>query len=131
MECMAISANNEYIIASRGSGNQRESMLPDYYATFCNAKINRCIDFTNLRQIIYAIPYLLYFMLLIELGYKRGYHYVVGRHAPKILNFKTPYINPFDYDYVIQWFNGIHPAADQLRPANVGQLYDTRLCHGF
>lgn len=105
-ECMAIAAKNEYIIASRGFGKSEgidaPRLLRNVFAMPRSSGALLSPTYGKLlRNTLPAI-----FHALDRLGYKRGYHYVVGKRAPKLLNFKTPYIDPFDYDYVIHWFNG-------------------------
>lgn len=106
MECMAIGANNEYIIASRGFGKSEgidaPRLLRNVFAMPRSSGALLSPTYGKLlRNTLPAV-----FHALDRLGYKRGYHYVVGRRAPKLLNFSTPYIDPLDYDYVIHWFNG-------------------------
>lgn len=106
LESMAIAANTEYIIASRGFGKSEGIDAPRLVRNvFAMPRSSGALLSPTygklLRNTLPAI-----FHALDRLGYKRGYHYVVGKRAPKVLNFKTPYIDPFDYDYVIHWFNG-------------------------
>lgn len=106
MECMAVSAKNEYIVASRGFGKSEGIDAPRLIRNvFAMPRSSGALLSPTygklLRNTLPAI-----FHALERLGYKRGYHYFVGKRAPKTLNFKTPYIDPLDYDYVISWFNG-------------------------
>jgi hypothetical protein len=39
-------------------------------------------------------------------GYKNEMHYFIGRRAPKNMGFKTPVINPANYEHVMHWYNG-------------------------
>lgn len=106
LECMAIAAKNEYIIASRGFGKSEGIDAPRLIRNvFAMPRSSGALLSPTygklLRNTLPAI-----FHALDRLGYRRGYHYFIGKRAPKVLNFKSPYIDPFDYDYVIHWFNG-------------------------
>jgi hypothetical protein len=106
LESMAIAANTEYIIASRGFGKSEgidaPRLLRNVFAMPRSAGALLSPTYGKLlRNTLPAI-----FHALDRLGYKRGLHYVVGRKPPKELNFQKPYIDPFDYSYVIAWFNG-------------------------
>lgn len=39
-------------------------------------------------------------------GFKRNLHYYIGRKPPKSAGFKTPLIEPVNYDHVMSWYNG-------------------------
>lgn len=103
---MAIAAHDEYIIASRGFGKSEGiDALRIIRNVFAMPRSSGALLSPTygklLRNTLPAI-----FHALDRLGYKRNIHYVLGRKPPKNLNYKTPYIDPFNYDYVIAWFNG-------------------------
>ena len=106
LEAMAIAARNEYIIASRGFGKSEGIDAPRVLRNvFAMPRSSGALLSPTygklLRNTLPAI-----FHALDRLGYKRNVHYFVGRKPEKKLNFATPYIDPFNYDYVISWFNG-------------------------
>lgn len=39
-------------------------------------------------------------------GYKRNVHWYLGKRPPKAANFRKPYIEPENYDYVLSFYNG-------------------------
>lgn len=106
LEAMAIAAKNEYIVASRGFGKSEGIDAPrlvrNVFAMPRSAGALLSPTYGKLlRNTLPAI-----FHALDRLGYKRNIHYFVGRRAPKYMNYETPYIDPFEYDYTIHWFNG-------------------------
>lgn len=106
LEAMAIAARNEYIIASRGFGKSEgidaPRLLRNVFAMPRSSGALLSPTYGKLlRNTLPAI-----FHALDRLGFKRNIHYFVGRRPEKKLNFATPYIDPFNYDYVISWFNG-------------------------
>ena len=106
LEAMAISAKDEYIIASRGFGKSEgidaPRLIRNVFAMPRSAGALLSPTYGKLlRNTLPAV-----FTALERLGYHRNIHYVVGHRPPKSLNFKKPYIDPFNYDYVIAWFNG-------------------------
>lgn len=103
---MAIAANTEYIVASRAFGKSEgidaPRLLRNVFAMPRSAGALLSPTYGKLlRNTLPAI-----FHALNRLGYVRDLHYVVGRRPRKELNFRKPYIDPFDYKYVIAWFNG-------------------------
>lgn len=50
-------------------------------------------------------------------NYRRDYHYVVGKKAHKSMNFKTPVIEPLEWDHVIHWYTGtvIHLLSQDVK----------------
>ena len=106
LESMAIAANTEYIIASRGFGKSEgidaPRLIRNVFAMPRSA--GALISPTYGKLLRNTLPAI--FHALDRLGYKRNVHYFVGRRPPKELNFAKPYIDPFDYSYVIAWFNG-------------------------
>ena len=106
LEAMAIAAKNEYIIASRGFGKSEgidaPRLIRNVFAMPRSAGALLSPTYGKLlRNTLPAI-----FAALERLGYKRNIHYVVGHKPPASLSFKKPLIDPFDYKYVIAWFNG-------------------------
>jgi hypothetical protein len=106
LESMAIAANTEYIIASRGFGKSEgidaPRLIRNVFAMPRSAGALLSPTYGKLlRNTLPAI-----FHALDRLGFKRNVHYFVGRRPPKEMNFARPYIDPFDYSYVIAWFNG-------------------------
>jgi hypothetical protein len=103
---MDVGAKNTYIVASRGSGKSEGIdapwLLKNVFAMPRSAGALLSPTYGKLlRNTLPAI-----FHAFSRLGYHRNIHYFVGRHPAKELNFKKPYIDPVDYDYVICWFNG-------------------------
>ncbi|HNX93059.1 MAG TPA: hypothetical protein PKI17_05995, partial [Syntrophomonas sp.] len=106
LQSMAIGANMEYIVASRGVGKSEGIDAPRLIRNvFAMPRSSGALLSPTygklLRNTLPAV-----FHALDRLGYKRGYHYFVGRRPEKLLNFAKPFIDPFDYEYVICWFNG-------------------------
>jgi len=106
LECMRIAANTEYIVASRGFGKSEGIDAPRLVRNvFAMPRSSGALLSPTygklLRNTLPAI-----FHALERLGYKRNLHYFVGRKPDKRLKFNTPFIHPFNYDYVISWFNG-------------------------
>lgn len=106
LEVMQVSARDNYIIASRGLGKSEGIDAPwlvrNVFAMPRSAGALLSPTYGKLlRNTLPAI-----FHALDKLGYKRNVHYFVGRPPDKKLNYGTPYIEPFNYDYVIYWFNG-------------------------
>lgn len=106
LECMKIAANTEYIVASRGFGKSEGIDAPRLIRNvFAMPRSSGALLSPTygklLRNTLPAI-----FHALDRLGYKRNLHYFVGRKPDKRYKFNTPYIQPFNYDYVISWFNG-------------------------
>jgi len=103
---MSIAAKNEYIIASRGFGKSEgidaPRLIRNVFAMPRSAGALLSPTYGKLlRNTLPAV-----FSSLERLGYKRNIHYVVGLKPPSRLNFAKPIIDPFNYDYVISWFNG-------------------------
>jgi hypothetical protein len=106
LESMAVGARDEYIIASRGFGKSEgidgPRLIRNVFAMPRSAGALLSPTYGKLlRNTLPAV-----FTALERLGYKRNIHYVVGHKPPKILNYQKPIIDPFNYDYVIAWFNG-------------------------
>ena len=103
---MAIAANTEYIVASRAFGKSEGIDAPrlvrNVFAMPRSA--GALISPTYGKLLRNTLPAI--FHALSRLGFIRDIHYVVGRRPRKEMNFKRPYIDPFDYKYVIAWFNG-------------------------
>jgi hypothetical protein len=105
LEAMMISANKEYIIASRGFGKSEGIDAPRLLRNvFAMPRSNGAIVSPTYAKLLQnTLPAVCH--ALARLGYKRDIHYVVGRKPPKSFLAK-PYIEPFKYDYVMSWFNG-------------------------
>lgn len=106
IEAMTIAAKDEVIIAARGFGKSEgidaTRLIRNVFAMPRSAGALLSPTYGKLlRNTLPAI-----FHALERLGYRRNIHYVVGHKPPKHLNFKSPYICPFNYDYTISWFNG-------------------------
>ena len=106
IEAMKVSALNEYIVASRGFGKSEGIDAPrlvrNVFAMPRSAGAMLSPTYGKLLQ--NTLPAVA--NALDRLGYKRNVHYFVGRKAPAKMNFKTPVIEPFDYDHVMSWYNG-------------------------
>lgn len=106
LEAMQVSANVEYIIANRGWGKSEgvdaPRLIRNVYAMPRSAGALLSPTYGKLlRNTLPAV-----FNALSRLGYRRNFHYFVGRRAPKNMNFKLPIIDPLNYEYAIHWFNG-------------------------
>lgn len=56
-------------------------------------------------------------------GFKRDVHYFIGKRPPRVAGFKSPRIEPAEYDYVISWYNGsIDYIISQDRPGTSNSL---------
>lgn len=104
VDVMAIDANEMYVVGSRGIGKSEGMDAP---------RLIRCV---------HAMPGSMGGLLspsykkllkntlpavckgLADLGYYNGIHYVIARKPLKY--FKKPITEPFDYDYVMSWYNG-------------------------
>lgn len=104
LDVMAVDANEMYIVASRGIGKSEGMDAP---------RLIRCVfgmprsmggllspSYKKLKK--NTLPAVC--KALAEMGYLHNIHYVLGRKPPK--HFKKPIVEPFDYDYVMTWFNG-------------------------
>lgn len=105
-EFMMVSALNNYIVASRGLGKSEGFDAPWLLRNvFAMPRSSGAILSPTYGKLLRnTLPAM--FHGLARLGYHRNIHYFVGRRPPKHFNFKKPYIDPFDYSYVIIWFNG-------------------------
>lgn len=106
LEAMKVNANKEYIVAPRGWGKSEgidaPRLIRNVFAMPGSAGALLSPTYGKLlRNTLPAV-----FTALGRLGYKRNFHYFVGRRAPKSLNFKSPIVDPLNYEYVIHWFNG-------------------------
>lgn len=106
LEAMSVAAKNEYIVASRGFGKSEGIDAPRLARnTFAMPRsAGGLLSPTYGKLLRNTLPAV--FSSLERLGYKRDLHYVVGRKPNVKLNFRKPIIEPFNYDYVISWFNG-------------------------
>ena len=106
LEVMQVAAKNNYIIASRGVGKSEGIDAPWLIRNVraMPRSSGALLSPTYGKLLRNTLPAI--FHALDKLGYKRNVHYFVGRQPDKKLNFQTPYIDPFNYDYVISWFNG-------------------------
>ena len=106
LELMAIGANKEYIVAPRGWGKSEGVDAPRLIRNVlamprsCGALLSPTYG-KLLRNTLPAVC-----RALERLGYKRNVHYFIGRKAPKAMGFKLPHTEPFDWEYVMHWFNG-------------------------
>lgn len=106
IEFATVSAKNSYIIASRGFGKS-EGIDANYLIQNVHAmprSAGALLSPTYGKLLRNTLPAI--FHALSRLGYQRDLHYFVGRRPDKSLNFAKPYIDPFNYDYVIAWWNG-------------------------
>jgi len=106
LEVMQVNAKNNYIIASRGFGKSEGIDAPWLIKNVFSMprSAGALLSPTYGKLLRNTLPAI--FHALYRLGYKRDIHYFVGRRPPRAMNFNTPYIDPFNYDYVISWFNG-------------------------
>lgn len=105
IEAMLVSANKEFVIASRGFGKSEGIDAPRLLRNvFSMPRGNGAIISPTYAKLLQnTLPAVCH--ALARLGYKRDVHYVVGRKPPKTFLAK-PYIEPFRYEYVMSWFNG-------------------------
>ncbi len=106
LQAMAIAAKEEYIVASRGFGKSEgidaPRLLRNVFAMPRSA--GGLLSPTYGKLLRNTLPAV--FHALERLGYRRDIHFVVGKKPPQHLGFRKPYIEPFNFDYVISWFNG-------------------------
>lgn len=106
LEAMAVGANKEFIVAPRGWGKSEgvdgPRLIRNVWAM--PRSTGALLSPTYGKLLRNTLPAV--FRALERLGYIRNKHYFVGRKAPRALDFKLPYIDPFDYDYTIHWWNG-------------------------
>lgn len=105
-EVLQVGAKNNYIIASRGVGKSEGIDAPYLVRNvFAMPRSSGALLSPTygklLRNTLPAV-----FHALSRMGYRRDYHYFVGRKPDPKLNFQKPYIDPLNYEYVISWFNG-------------------------
>ncbi len=103
---MAIAARDEYIIASRGFGKSEGIDAPRLLRNTqaMPRSAGALLSPTYGKLLRNTLPAV--FAALQRLNYRRNIHYVIGRKPDKSLNFEKPIIDPFDYEYVIAWYNG-------------------------
>ncbi len=104
IDVMNVDANEMYIVGSRGIGKSEGMDAP---------RLLRCVfgmpgsmggmlspSYKKLKK--NTLPAVC--KALAEMGYYNNVHYVIGLKPPK--HFHKPIVEPFDYDYVMSWFNG-------------------------
>lgn len=104
IDVFSIDANEMYVVGSRGIGKSEGMDAP---------RLVRCVfgmpgsmggllspSYKKLKK--NTLPAVC--KALSEMGYHNNIHYVIGRKPPK--HFRKPIVEPFDYDYVMTWFNG-------------------------
>jgi hypothetical protein len=106
IEAMKVSANKEYIVASRGFGKSEGIDAPRLVRNVLSMprSAGALLSPTYGKLLRNTLPAVC--SALDRLGYKRNLHYFVGHKAPKSMNFAKPLVEPFDYDYVMHWFDG-------------------------
>jgi hypothetical protein len=106
LQAMTIAAKDSTYICSRALGKSEgfdaTSLVRDVHAMPRSAGALLSPTYGKLlRNTLPAVC-----SALERLGYYRNIHYVIGKKPPKHLNYNTPYIEPFDYEYVMSWYNG-------------------------
>jgi len=106
LEAMAIAANNEYIVASRGFGKSEGIDAPRALRNvFAMPRGSGAILSPTYAKLLQnTLPAVA--RAWERYGYKRNVHFYIGRKPPRNSGFKEPLINPFSYDHVVIWFNG-------------------------
>ncbi|MEI7597282.1 MAG: hypothetical protein WCK02_16150 [Bacteroidota bacterium] len=106
LEAMTIAAKDEVIVAARGFGKSEGIDAPRLIRNVHEMprSSGALLSPTYGKLLRNTLPAI--FHALDRLGYKRNVHYVVGHKPAKMMNFKSAYIAPFNYDYVISWYNG-------------------------
>lgn len=106
LEVMQVAAKNTYVIGSRGIGKSEGIDAPWLIKNVHDMprSSGALLSPTYGKLLRNTLPAI--FHALDRLGYKRNIHYFVGRPPDKKLDFQKPYIDPFNYDYVISWYNG-------------------------
>ncbi len=105
-ELLAVGANCETIIAARRFGKSDGIIAPRVLrdAQAMPRSANAIYAATFQQALSRTLPAAV--ASLSRLGYQNEKHYFIGRKAPKLLGFKTPYIEPQSWDHVMHWYNG-------------------------
>lgn len=106
LECMAIAAKREYIVASRRFGKSEGIDAPRLLRNVQHmpGSMGALLSPTYGKLLKNTLPAIA--RALARLGYHRDIHYVINKRPDKKMGFKTPLIEPFSYDNVIAWYNG-------------------------
>ena len=106
LDAMAISAKNEYIVASRGFGKSEgidaPRMIRNVFAM--PRSTGAMLSPTYGKLLANTLPAIAH--ALERWGYHRNIHYFIGRKPPPKSNFEKPLIEPFSYEHVMSWYNG-------------------------
>lgn len=106
IECMAIAAKNEFIVASRRFGKSEgidaPRMLRNVQAM--PGSMGALLSPTYGKLLKNTLPAVS--RALARMGYYRDVHYYINRKPPVNSGFAKPIIEPFSYDNVIAWYNG-------------------------
>ena len=106
IEVNFISAKDNFIVASRGFGKSEgiDALLFLRNIQAMPRSTGAVLSPTYKKLLANTLPAVCH--ALSRLGYIRDVHYVLGIRPPKRLNFKTPYVQPFSYEYTMSWYNG-------------------------
>ncbi|MGL5914283.1 MAG: hypothetical protein ACRCZB_08970, partial [Bacteroidales bacterium] len=106
LENMAVAAKNTYLVASRGLGKS-EGFDATYMVRNMLAMPRSCGGFvspTYAKALQNTLPAICH--ALSRWGYIKDVHYYIGVKPPKSAGFPKPYIQPFNYDNVLSFYNG-------------------------
>jgi hypothetical protein len=106
LDCMLVSANSEFIVASRGFGKSEGIDAPRLVRNVVSMprSTGALLSPTYAKLLSNTLPAVCH--ALERMGYIRNIHYVIGKRPPKNMNFRKPLYEPFKWDYVMSWFNG-------------------------
>jgi len=118
-----LAPRNLVVIASRRFGKSEGIIMPILLRNVQSMPKSNCgiISETYKQALTRTLPAT--FHALSRLGYYEDIHYVVGKKAPKNLNFEEPYIKPRNWDNYIHWYNGsVNPIISQDVPYSTNSL---------
>lgn len=106
IEAMLIAANSEYIVASRGFGKSEGIDAPRLLRNclYMPRSTGAIISPTYTKLLTNTLPAVIY--ALERLGYKKDFHFIIGKRPHEKLGYVAPLRDPGRYDYVMTWFNG-------------------------
>jgi hypothetical protein len=103
---MLIGAHEEYDIWGRATGKSEGLLAPrvQKYAHSMPRSSGAKVGSTYQQLLTRTLPPLV--SGLERMGYKKDFHYFIGKKPPKSWNWPEPYVAPISYDYYFQWYTG-------------------------
>lgn len=106
LEIMSVGANVNVLIAPRGWGKSSyvdaPYILRNVFAM--PGSVGAILSPTYLKLLTNTLPPVT--AAWKKFGYFRDVHYVIGKKAPKKLNFAMPHTEPESWEHTIHWYNG-------------------------